>query len=473
MKRYVRHWPPSHCFAVAVTQSGKTTCFAVPTILANDEDSLVIHDPKDEGDSVPGGELYTLTAGWRAQVSKVVRFQPLSETSHQYNPLQAVRLYRPQETRDLQLIADMLTDPDGDGADGKGDAGLYFAQGASDIHLGVLTHGLYTRSATTLGDFYQLWCGNLQLADLLQTMESTRHVDGHCHPTVVRAVRVLRETADRELSALLNTTRRALRLWADPLVCRATARSDFRLRDLREGLRPLQHLQRLLVERRIAGAAHDVAGDELSLAIEREGDLGDALLAALTRLPRIAFVALERRRDAAPPGRDGGGVARLRGALGRRRRHRCERHLHGLRGRGDRRRRRAFRLRRLRLCLGRRQRHFGFGLWFELFRRLFELRHLDGLFRRGLGLDHLRPGRNVLGHRRRRGRDGRELDHDRGRGLRGGERLDPLHQGGGEAAMGHHHHGAADGPAQQIVSCLRQNGHGAGPFSKPTRATFR
>ena len=78
MTQIVRHFPLSHCLGVASTQSGKTTCLVVPTILdpGTDRTSLIIHDPKDEGDPIPGGELYTLTAGWRSQVSKVIRFQP-------------------------------------------------------------------------------------------------------------------------------------------------------------------------------------------------------------------------------------------------------------------------------------------------------------------------------------------------------------------------------------------------------------
>ena len=153
--------------------------------------------------------------------------------------MQAIRLGQPQEIRDLQIVADLLVDPDGDGADHGGESGKHFRDGASDIHVGVLAHGLWSRTATTLGAFYQLWCGNLQLSDLITAMETTRHVHGQCHPAVVNAVRLLKETVDRELSALINTARRALRLWADPLVCRATARSDFSLRDSREGLRPL------------------------------------------------------------------------------------------------------------------------------------------------------------------------------------------------------------------------------------------
>jgi type IV secretion system protein VirD4 len=70
-------------------------------------------------------------------------------------------------------------------------------------------------------------------------MATTRHVDGHCHPSVVQAVRTIQETADREKTALVNTARRALRLWSDPLVRHATSGSDFTLHDLREGLRPL------------------------------------------------------------------------------------------------------------------------------------------------------------------------------------------------------------------------------------------
>jgi type IV secretion system protein VirD4 len=235
----VRHHTPGHVLVVASTQSGKTTGLAVPTILDDDHQSMMILDPKDEGSAVPGGEVYQVTAGWRATFSKVVRFQPLSPTSHQYDPLRSVRLRTDQEIRDLQIVADMLVDPDGNGADDQSEMGRHFTSLASDVHVGVLAHGLYTRQATTLGAFYRLWCGNLQLADLVKAMESTRHVNGQCHPAVMHAVRLIKETADKELSGLVNTARRALRLWSDPLVCRATERSDFTLHDLREGARPL------------------------------------------------------------------------------------------------------------------------------------------------------------------------------------------------------------------------------------------
>lgn len=238
-RRIVRHLVPSHVLAVASTQSGKTTSLVADTILDDTQHSMLILDPKDEGAQLPGGELYQMTAGYRATMSKVIRFQPLSAISHQYNPLQSVRLGTPYEIRDLQIVADMLTDPDGGDASQQSESSRHFMGMAADVHTGVLAHGLYTRTATSLGDFYRLWCGPLSLADLVATMATTRHENGQCHPSVLQAVRLIKETADRELSSLLNTARRALRLWADPLVCRATARSDFTLKDLREGVRPL------------------------------------------------------------------------------------------------------------------------------------------------------------------------------------------------------------------------------------------
>jgi type IV secretion system protein VirD4 len=240
--RVVRAHRPGHCFWLASTQSGKTTCGAAPSILDDDPEeptSMIVHDPKDEDPTLPGGELYTMTAGWRARFTRVIRVQPLHADSHQCNPLDNIRLHRPQEIRDLQIVAEMLTNPDGDDVSEHSETSRHFMENAEDMHVGVLAHGLYTRQATTLGAFYHLWCGNLAIDALFEAMAATRHVNGQCHPAVIKAVRLFRETADRERSSLINTARRALRLWADPLVCRATARSDFLLRDLREGVRPL------------------------------------------------------------------------------------------------------------------------------------------------------------------------------------------------------------------------------------------
>jgi len=81
----------------------------LPTLLSW-PGSTVVNDIK--------GENWALTAGWRQQAlgSRCLKFDPTASdgSSARYNPLLEVRPW-PRDVRDVQLIADMLIDPDGQG----------------------------------------------------------------------------------------------------------------------------------------------------------------------------------------------------------------------------------------------------------------------------------------------------------------------------------------------------------------------
>jgi type IV secretion system protein VirD4 len=218
----LRHNGPEHVLCVAPTQSGKTTALVIPTLLGWEAASVFIHDPKEE--------LYTLTAGWRQTFSHVVNFQPTAPTSSRYNPLRAVRLGTAHDIRDAQLIAAMLVDPDGTAE--HGGAAQHFRELAADLHTGLMLHGLYTGQAPTLAAVNALLTTQ-PFADLMHAMQAS------AHPAVQRAASVTANLADRELSGVLSTASRALRLWTDPLIARATSGSDFTLADLRERTYPM------------------------------------------------------------------------------------------------------------------------------------------------------------------------------------------------------------------------------------------
>jgi type IV secretion system protein VirD4 len=219
--RVLRHNGPEHVLCVAPTQSGKTTSLVIPTLLSW-EASVLVHDPKEE--------LYELTAGWRQTFSRVVHVQPTSPTSDQYNPLDAIRLGTAYDIRDVQIIADMLVDPDGEAE--RGGAAQHFRELAADLHTGLILHGLQTGQATTLAA--------LNVLLTTRPFEALVHdMQASLHPAVRRAAGVTANLADRELSGVLSTASRALRLWTDPLIARATSGSNFTLRDLRERAQPL------------------------------------------------------------------------------------------------------------------------------------------------------------------------------------------------------------------------------------------
>src|SRR3546814_12544141 len=77
--------------------SGKGVGLVVPTLLSW-TGSAVIHDIK--------GENWQLTAGWRAQFSHCLLFNPTDPCSARYNPLLEVRKGS-HEVRDVQNIAEI------------------------------------------------------------------------------------------------------------------------------------------------------------------------------------------------------------------------------------------------------------------------------------------------------------------------------------------------------------------------------
>ena len=231
--KIVRALLTSHLFILSVTQGGKTSGLVIPTLLDGTETvSVIVYDPKKPG------EIMEATAGYRSRFSKVVVFQPLEPDSDQYNPLDAVRVGTDYFIRDVQMITGFLSDPDGT-ENRQAQQDRHFLPLAREFHAGVIVHALLTWPGCSFADLYELVCGSLGIENLVKEMRKATHGGGVCHPVVWHACDIIEQTKDRELSALLNTIQRMLALWADPLVCRATARSDFSLTDLREGVRPL------------------------------------------------------------------------------------------------------------------------------------------------------------------------------------------------------------------------------------------
>src|SRR5262249_13297059 len=133
--RYLRHDGPEHVLAVAPTRSGKGVGLVLPTLLTW-SGSAVIHDIK--------GENWTLTAGWRAQFSHALLFDPTDPHSARFNPLLEVRKGA-HEVRDVQNIADILVDPEG--ARERRD---HWEKTAHALLTGAILHVLYAEGEKTL-----------------------------------------------------------------------------------------------------------------------------------------------------------------------------------------------------------------------------------------------------------------------------------------------------------------------------------
>lgn len=220
----VRHDGPEHLLIVAGTRKGKSTCFVLPNLLTWRE-SFVVLDPKDE--------LYPVSAAWRSTFSRVVRLSPTSSTTERFNILDTIPLGTDQEIRGAQMVAEGLTDTGAVGSDHMSDAGQHFTSMAAEFAVGLLLYGLYTQRARSLGALNALLVAQ-DVEVLLKVMAT------YPHPAIQRSAWAVNQAGERgERGGIITTMTRALRLYTDPLIQRATDTSDFSLRDLRERAKPM------------------------------------------------------------------------------------------------------------------------------------------------------------------------------------------------------------------------------------------
>ncbi|MCP5056757.1 MAG: type IV secretory system conjugative DNA transfer family protein [bacterium] len=238
----LRHDGPEHVLGFAPSRSGKGVGWVIPTLLSWPH-SVLVNDIK--------GENWALTAGWRQRQlgSKCLRFDPTCEdgSAARYNPLLEVRR-GPHEIRDVQNIADILVDPDGDGAKDHWDLT------AQEVLSGAILHVLYAGPDKSLRGCLDLLTDPHRAVDeVLNEMLSTKHdpsfergwvdpKDGKrtaTHPAVARAARSLLNKSDNERSSVLSSATKFLTLYHDDLVAANTACSDFCIRDLMHQERPV------------------------------------------------------------------------------------------------------------------------------------------------------------------------------------------------------------------------------------------
>ncbi|WP_293383335.1 type IV secretory system conjugative DNA transfer family protein [Phenylobacterium sp. SCN 70-31] len=203
------------------TRSGKGRGHVVPSLLCWTE-SAMIHDPK--------GELWRVTAGWRATFSHALRFNPRDPDTARWNPLAEIQP-GPGELAQVQRLVAILSDPGG-----VRDEEAIWDKSASEILEAVILHVLYTADdeAKSLLKVREL------LADLDEAAEAmvrTQHVvgaDGEpaTHPFIRTAVKGYAAMHDRFRTSVQGTARSYLKWLAGADVERALSASDFAVGDL-------------------------------------------------------------------------------------------------------------------------------------------------------------------------------------------------------------------------------------------------
>lgn len=220
---------PQHLLLTGGTRSGKTRGAVVPTLLASPH-SIVVLDLKGElygGDQRVG---FPGTAGWRARLGPVIRFDPTSPTSDRFNLIDTIRP-GPFEVRDAQNLTELIADPYGDQRFQD-----FWDRAAKQILAGVLLHVAYAEPAErkTLCRVFELLA---RFDDTAQAMQTTLHRLGpngepQTHPEVQRAAQSYGAYHEKLRAGIKATAESYLGLFADPLIQHNTAASTFRLSDL-------------------------------------------------------------------------------------------------------------------------------------------------------------------------------------------------------------------------------------------------
>jgi type IV secretion system protein VirD4 len=229
---YLRHDGPEHCIVIAPTRSGKGVG-NINTTLLSWPASCAVYDEK--------GELWQLTAGWRAKhaTNTVIRLEfGAVDSSAGFNFLEEVRLGTPHEVADAQNIAQMLCDPHGKGLDD------HWQKTSFALLAGLILHTLYQHRArgetASLVDVAEALSDPARPADdLWAEMVKNRHLKTEPHTVVAAAGRDMIDREARERGSVLSSAKTYLTLFQDPLIARNTRRSDFRVIDLMNHERPV------------------------------------------------------------------------------------------------------------------------------------------------------------------------------------------------------------------------------------------
>lgn len=221
---YLKHGGPEHVLCFAPTRSGKGVSLVIPTLLAWPQ-SAVITDLK--------GELWALTSGWRKQYAhnKVLRFEPASMESAHWNPLDEIEIGSATEVADVQNLATLIVDPDGQGLNS------HWQKTSQALLVGVILHAMYQSRQTgvpaTLSTVdLMLSNPDQSIRELWMDMAMQEFVDGKSHPVIAATARDMLDRPEEEAGSVLSTAKSYLSLYRDPIVASNISASDFRIRDL-------------------------------------------------------------------------------------------------------------------------------------------------------------------------------------------------------------------------------------------------
>lgn len=232
----------THIFAFCPTRSGKGVGLVIPTLLTW-QDSVMVNDPK--------GEAFALTGGFRAAAGQdVIKYEPActNGTGARWNPLDEIRIYTLHDVSDSQMIMSMACDPEGEGLKDYFDKAGYEFMTSLALHMRYAEKdGSLAGIANFLGD--PNWDSDKQMYEhMVNAVHDTEGKMGwkdslgkptKTHPMIANAAKTMLNKEDKDRSGVLSTAKSLLSLYLDPIVAMNTCCSDFLVRDLMTGKKPV------------------------------------------------------------------------------------------------------------------------------------------------------------------------------------------------------------------------------------------
>ncbi len=219
-----------HVILAAPSRSGKGVGVVIPNLLTY-TDSMVVLDVK--------GENYDITSGWRAaQGQEIYRFDPFSENTHRWNPLDNIRLDPNYLISDIQGIAEKLY-PDGADQDKFWVSqsrnaftafALYLFENYNDAEYMRFPKEFV--AWPSLGQIFTLSSGDG--SDLKQYILTKLANRTFLSARARTAFAGLTSQAEETFASIMGSFRQPLNKWISPILDAATSASDFRLTDVRK-----------------------------------------------------------------------------------------------------------------------------------------------------------------------------------------------------------------------------------------------
>lgn len=215
--KLLRYRGDGHLLTFAPTRSGKGVGCVVPNLLSY-RGSVLVTDIK--------GENWRLTSAWRATLGPVHALAPFdpSIANAAYNPLDFLRLGTPWEVDDARLIAEMLVttvdvEPN------------HWEREARTLLTGLILHVAKERAK---GERTLQRVRALLMRDAAGFEAVLAAMRQSSDPVIVQIAEGFGQKEVRERSAVVSTAQSRTEVFDSPQLAAATARSTFRLEDLKD-----------------------------------------------------------------------------------------------------------------------------------------------------------------------------------------------------------------------------------------------